>query len=73
VEAGLKNKFLTSNLINEMVRDVCTSILNSSLRPNKRDRESVAKMIVQAYPFLGNPLINEETNAWVSKKIVCIN
>jgi hypothetical protein len=65
VEAGLAKKFLSSNLINEMVRDVCTSILNHTKRPMKREREVVAKMVVEAYPFLRDPPLSEKTNPWV--------
>jgi hypothetical protein len=62
VEAGLSNEYLSPNLINEMVRDICTNIRNiASVNPRKNERE----MVVEQFPFLGDPPIGEHSNPWV--------
>ena len=65
MEAALGAKYLTPNLTNEMVRDVCTSMLNYTSHPSKRERETVAVLILETYPFLKDAPINEDTKPWV--------
>ena len=65
VEAGLAAKFLPPNLINELVRDVCTSVLNYTSHPKKNEREEVAKRITEKFPFLEDPIFDEECKPWV--------
>jgi hypothetical protein len=47
------------------VRDVCTSVRNYTAYPKKSEREMVASLIVETYPFLKDPLIDEGSKPWV--------
>ena len=50
-----------------MIRDVCTSILVHTIYPKKSEKELVARLIVETYPFLKDPVIDEDTSPRVTK------
>lgn len=56
-----------------MVRDVCTSVLNSTTYPKKSERETVEKLIIETYPFLQDPLIDEDSKPWGSLETKIFN
>ncbi|XP_046847455.1 uncharacterized protein LOC124441068 [Xenia sp. Carnegie-2017] len=66
VKAGLKTEYLHPNLINELIRDVCTSVLRFTNHPSKTERVKIALMIVESYPFLKDPLLDANSKPWVN-------
>ena len=56
---------MTSRIRNEFARDVCSSIRAHTLYPTKTEREQVALMVKQKYPFLADKLHR-------TKKRICI-
>ncbi|XP_046862953.1 uncharacterized protein LOC124456587 [Xenia sp. Carnegie-2017] len=73
VEAGLKTEYLPPNLINELIRDVCTSVLRFTSYPSKTERVKIALMIVESYPFLKDPLLDANSKPWGSIEMKIYN
>ncbi|XP_046852369.1 uncharacterized protein LOC124445661 isoform X4 [Xenia sp. Carnegie-2017] len=73
VEAGLKTEYLPPNLINELIRDVCTSVLRFTSHPSKTERVKIALMIVESYPFLKDPLLDANSKPWGSIEMKIYN
>jgi hypothetical protein len=70
VEMGLRAGELNINMQNELVRDVCTSLINYNPCPNKTERIHVAKKIIEKYPCMADAKILDSSTEWVCN---CIN
>jgi hypothetical protein len=40
-------------------------VLNHTSHPSKAEREKIAIAVVETYPFLKDPLLDEDTKPWV--------
>jgi hypothetical protein len=65
VEIGLKSNPISINVQNEMIRDVCSAILNYTAHPSKSEIIHIAKIIIKKYPGMADKKILDWATEWV--------
>jgi len=65
-------KRLSNNMQNELIRDVCSSLMSYTIRPSKSERIHVAFMLIKNYPFIADKSVLEGSTAWVCTNLCTV-